>query len=265
MARIRWYGTLMFGPISVPVGLAPATTERAKSGDVSFKLIHRDCGGQIAQRRYCTECGLELTKDEVMRGLPVDGELIPVEDTLLEALEENADTTIEVKVFVPINTVDPVWFDRTYFLVPPEKEKSSNYALLLETMMGRGVGAIVHYFDVRKEKYGLIRELGGVLVLETLFLDGDVFRPDFGVHDEAPDKWRSLAEELVEAMTEDFDPAILVSDYRESLHEIVEQVKAGRVKKVTTKKPVRVDATLVALKKSVAEAKKRKKAMSKAA
>ena len=135
--RVTWNGSLSFGLVSIPVGLAPATKPAARQSDVSFRLLHRECLTPIKQKRWCPKHDREVTNDELVKGWEVaKGQFVVVEESELEALERHDDSrTIDIERFVPLDNVDPVWMDRTYFLVPgaaPAQRRP--YKLLLEAM-----------------------------------------------------------------------------------------------------------------------------------
>ncbi len=118
--RITWNGSLSFGLVSIPVGLAPATKPAARQSDVSFRLLHRECLTPIKQKRWCPKHDIEVPPDELVKGWEVaKGQFVVVEEAELEALERHDDSrTIDIERFVPLGDVDPIWMDRTYFLVP---------------------------------------------------------------------------------------------------------------------------------------------------
>ena len=176
--RVTWNGSLSFGLVSIPVGLAPATKPAARQSDVSFRLLHRECLTPIKQKRWCPKHDREVTPDELVKGWEVaKGQFVVVEEAELEALERHDDSrTIDIERFVPLEDVDPVWMDRTYFLVPgaaPAQRRP--YKLLLEAMEEAGVGAIGRFVRSGRESLCLVRSRGKGLVLETLYLVEDVY------------------------------------------------------------------------------------------
>ena len=175
--RTTWNGSISFGLVNIPVGLAPATASSARQSDVQFKLLHRDCLTPIKQKRWCPFHDVELSADEIVRGWEAaKGQFVPVEDAELEALESyDTSRAIEIKQFVPAGEVDPIYFDRTYYLVPAATEAQRRpYALLIEAMRDSGVVGLGSFVLAGKEKLCLIRPKGHALALETLFLAEDV-------------------------------------------------------------------------------------------
>ena len=135
--RTTWNGSLSFGLVNIPVGLAPATASSARQSDVSFRLLHRECLTPIQQKRWCPVHDVEVGPDELVRGWEATkGQFVPIEDAELEAIEQrDTSRAIEITRFVKLGEVDPVYFDRTYYLVPAGTEAQRRpYALLLEAM-----------------------------------------------------------------------------------------------------------------------------------
>ena len=136
--RTSWNGSLTFGLVSIPVGLAPATKPAARQSDVSFRLLHRECLTPIKQKRWCPKHDRELAPDEIVKGWEAaKGQFVIVEEAELEALEAHDDSrSIEISQFVPVEDVDPIWRDRTYFLVPGTTAAQRRpYRLLLEPLL----------------------------------------------------------------------------------------------------------------------------------
>ncbi len=227
--RTTWNGSISFGLVSIPVGLAPATASSARQSDVQFKLLHRECLTPIKQKRWCPVHDVELSPDEIVRGWEVaKGQFVPVEDAELEALESyDTSRSIEIRQFVAATEVDPVYYDRTYFLVPAATEAQRRpYALLVEAMREAGVVGIGAFVLAGKEKLCLIRPKGQALALETLFLAEDVRSQEeidepiaaTGVKKEE----LALAKQIISGLAGEFDPTELRSDYRAKLRELLE-------------------------------------------
>src|SRR4051795_7994132 len=122
--RTTWNGSISFGLVSIPVGLAPATASSARQSDVQFRMLHRECLTPIRQKRWCPVHDVEVGPDELIRGWEVTkGQFIPIEDDELEALERH-DTSraIKITLFAPADGVAPFFFDRTSSLAPAGTE-----------------------------------------------------------------------------------------------------------------------------------------------
>ena len=140
--RTTWNGSVSFGLVNIPVGLAPATDPAARQSDVSFRLLHRECETPIKQKRWCPVHEREVeSATSWYAGWEVSkGQFVVVEDADLEAIEQHdTSRSIEIRRFVRLEEVDPVYFDRTYFLVPAAAEAARRpYVLLLEAMKEAG-------------------------------------------------------------------------------------------------------------------------------
>jgi DNA end-binding protein Ku len=266
--RTTWNGAISFGLVSIPVGLAPATKPAARQSDVSFRLLHSECKTPIKQKRWCPYHDREVGPDEIVRGWEVSkGEFVVVEDADLEAIDRDSTSrAIDITSFVPSDQIDPIYFDRTYFLVPAAVEAQLRpYVLLLEAMRETKTAALGSFVLAGKEKLALIRARDDALVLETLFVAEDVYSDVeigevvSGTRTKKPEV--ALARQVIESLAADFDATSLVSDYRRDLKSMLEEKLRG----APTAKPEpteEAEAPVVdlmdALRKSVAEAKKRR-------
>jgi DNA end-binding protein Ku len=233
--RTTWNGSISFGLVNIPVGLSPATTPSARQSDVSFRLLHRECETPIKQKRWCEFHDREVTADELVRGWEVaKGQFVLVEDADLEAIEKHdTSKSIEIGRFVRLEEVDPIYFDRTYFLVPAAAEAARRpYVLLLDAMKDSGVAAQGRFVLAGKEKLCLIRPMGEALALETLFVSADVrdhAEIDAAVAGaEVKKPELDLAKQIIDSLAAPFDPAELKSEYRESLRQVLEAKLEGK-------------------------------------
>jgi DNA end-binding protein Ku len=262
--RTTWNGSLSFGLVSIPVGLAPATKSAARQSDVSFRLLHRECSTPIKQKRWCPTHDREVSQDEIVRGFEVTkGQFLIVEDADLEAIERSDDSrSIEITRFVSEEAVDPVYFDRTYFLVPASGTAQRRpYVLLLEAMRQTGTAALGRFVRAGRESLCLVRTKGGALALETLFLAEDVHsQAEISEAVEGTEVKKSeldLARQVIETLAGDFDPSELASEYRRDLRALLEAKLSGE--ELAVPEPVTVAPVIdlmEALKASVAAAKK---------
>jgi len=262
--RTTWNGSISFGLVNIPVGLAPATKAAARQSDVSFRMLHRECLTPIKQKRWCPVHEIDVEADDLVRGWEASkGNFVVIEDADLEAIEQSdTSRSIEINRFVRLSDVDPVYFDRTYFLVPAGAEAARRpYVLLLEAMKEAGVAALGRFTLAGKEKLCLIRAKGEALALETLFVSADVKDQDEIEEAVAAAEVRGpeleLAKQIIASLEGEFDPAELRSEYRESLKELLQAKLEGHEIAVPDEvPPVPVVDLLEALKASVAAAKK---------
>jgi DNA end-binding protein Ku len=262
--RTSWNGSLSFGLVSIPVGLAPATKPAARQSDVSFRLLHRECRTPIKQKRWCPTHDREVTQDEIVRGYEVaKGQFLLVEDADLEAIEQHDESrSIEITSFVQSETVDPIYFDRTYFLVPGANVAQRRpYVLLLEAMQKTGTAAIGRFVRAGKENLCLVRAKDDALVLETLFLAEDVNSQaeitEAVEGTEVKGSELDLALQVIQGLAGEFDPSLLTSEYRRDLRALLEAKLRGE--EITVPEPAPeapVIDLMEALKASVAAAKR---------
>jgi DNA end-binding protein Ku len=272
--RTTWNGSLSFGLVSIPVGLAPATKPAARASDVSFRMLHRDCGTPIKQKRYCPTHERDLGPDEIVKGWEVSkGQFVVVEDAELEALQQHDDSrSIEITRFVDATEVDPIYFDRTYFLVPNAAPAARRpYVLLLSAMQETGMAALGRFVQQGKEKFCLIRAKDDALALETLFLAADVYsQAEIGEavgEADVKENELGLARQVISSLAGEFDPGELESDYRRDLRTMLEAKLAGQ--EIAAPEPMAEEAPVLdlmeALRRSVEEAAGKKPAKKTAA
>jgi DNA end-binding protein Ku len=265
--RTIWNGSITFGLVNIPVGMALATKPAARQSDVSFRTLHRECGTPIKQKRWCPFHDREVERDELVKGWEVaKGEFVIVEDADLEAIEQIDDSkSIEITRFVDAEDVDPVYFDRTYYLAPAREPAARRpYVLLLRAMQETGKAAQGRFVRQGTEHLCLIRAKGDTLALETMFLAEDVnseaeIEETVG-ESEVKEAELDLARQVIDSLAADFDPADLTSEYRTNLRQMLEAKLAGqeiaKPEEAPTETPV-VDL-MEALKQSVAEVSERK-------
>jgi len=262
--RTIWNGSISFGLVNIPVGMALATKPAARQSDVSFRMLHRECGTPIKNKRWCPQHDREVTNDEIVKGWEVaKGQFVIVEDADLEALETADDTrTIAITRFVELDQVDPIFFDRTYFLAPADAAAQRRpYVLLLEAMKETNTAAVGRFVRQGAEHFCLIRPKGNALALETLFLAEDV-RSQAEIEEavgeiDVKDAELELARQVIGSLAADFDDSELVSDYRRDLKALLEAKLAGE--EIAAPEPVEEEAApvvdlMAALRASVAEA-----------
>jgi DNA end-binding protein Ku len=260
--RTIWNGSISFGLVNIPVGLALATRPAARQSDVSFRTLHRECGTPIKQKRWCPLHDREVGRDELVKGWEVaKGQFVIVEDADLEAIMQIDDSkTIEISRFVDAEEVDPVYFDRTYYLAPASTPAARRpYVLLLRAMQDTGKAALGRFVRQGAEHLCLIRPKGDALALETLFLSEDVSSQDeieeAVSESDVKDAELGLARQVIDSLVGDFEPEELTSDYRRDLKAMLEAKLAGEelVVEQEPEKETPVVDLMEALKRSVAE------------
>jgi DNA end-binding protein Ku len=268
--RTIWNGSISFGLVNIPVGLALATKPAARQSDVSFRTLHRECGTPIKQKRWCPVHEREVERDELVKGWEVaKGEFVMVEDADLEAIMQIDDSkTIEISRFVDAEEVDAVYFDRTYYLAPAGAPAARRpYVLLLRAMQETGKAAIGRFVRQGAEHLCLIRPRGDALALETLFLSEDVNSQaeieEAVAESEVKEAELGLARQVIDSLVGEFDPSELTSEYRQNLRAMLEsKLKGEEIAKPEPVPETPVLDLMEALKQSVAEVSDKKPAKS---
>jgi DNA end-binding protein Ku len=259
--RTIWNGSLNFGLVNIPIGLAVAQQRK----DTAFRTLHRECGTPIKQKRYCPFHERDVEADELVKGWEfAKNQFVMVEESDLEAVALQRSQSIDIVRFVPIEQVDPIYFDRTYYLAPSGADAQRRpYVLLLRAMQEAGMAAVGKFVLWGKENLCLIRPLGDSLALETLYFAEDI-RPraeiDEAVEEtDVNDPELTMARQLVESLVGDFDPEDYENEYRNELRAMLEAKLAGQEVARPEPTPVAPVVDLMeALKQSVAQAQKGK-------
>jgi DNA end-binding protein Ku len=254
--RTIWNGSISFCLVNIPVGLAVAT----QRSDIAFRTLHRECGTPIKQKRYCPTHERDVEADELVKGWEVaKGEYVMVEDSDLEAVALQRSQSIEILRFVKLEEVDPVYFDRTYYLAPASASAARRpYVLLLRAMEETGMAAIGKFVLWGKENLSLIRAQGESLLLETLFFAEDVrsrAEIEEAVGETAVKEAElELARQVIGSLEGDFVADDFGNQYRTELRQMLEAKLEGQ--EIARPEPVPetpVVDLMEALRRSVAE------------
>ena len=225
--RSMWKGGISFGLVMIPVRLYAATEQK----DIAFRQVHRADGGRIRFRRFCSIGGDEVPYEEVVKGyeLPT-GEMVVLDDEDLADLPLPTTKSIEVLHFAPAEQLDPILFNRSYY-VEPEAAGARAYVLLRDALEQSGRIAIAQVALRQRESLATLRTMDGVLVLETLLWPDEIRAASFPFLDqeiEVRPQELTMAASLIDSMTSDFDPDAHHDGYREALIEVVEAKVQGR-------------------------------------
>ncbi|MGI3784258.1 MAG: Ku protein, partial [Janthinobacterium lividum] len=217
--RAVWTGAITFGLVNVPVKLYSATQDH----DVSLHQVHGADGGRIRYERRCEVCGETVEYSDIDKAYEEGGSTVVLSGDDLEALPVERSREIEVVEFVPSEQIDPVRFDRSYFL-EPDANAAKAYALLLETLKETERTAVVHFSLRQKTRLGALRAYGDVMMLQSLLWDDEVREADFDAVRKPPKisaQEKKMASSLVENMAADFAPDRFTDDYQEQLRTLV--------------------------------------------
>jgi DNA end-binding protein Ku len=220
--RAMWSGAVSFGLVSVPVKLYSATTNH----DVRFHQVHAADGGRIKYKRTCSVDGEEVEYADIVKGYETeDGELITLDDEDLDSLPVATGHEIDVIEFVPADQIDPLLFDKSYFL-EPEAKAAKPYALLREALVQTDRMAVVRVALRQRETLALLRVRDKAIVLQTMLWPDEVREPDFDILDadvELRPQELTMAASLVESLGAEFDPSQFHDEYRDAVVELIDR------------------------------------------
>ncbi|WFR85346.1 Ku protein [Arthrobacter sp. Y-9] len=218
--RAIWSGAITFGLVNVPVKLYSATEDH----DVDLHQVHDADGGRIRYQRRCEVCGKVVEYEDIDKAYADDEQTIVLTKKDLESIPQEHDRDITVVEFVPSDQLDPLLFDRSYYLEPAGKNAKA-YVLLRRTLEKTDRTAVVHFALRQKTRLAALRVRGDALLLQTLLWPDEIREPDFPALDEKTRisaKEMQLSAALVESFSEDFDPSAFHDDYQEQLRTLIE-------------------------------------------
>ncbi|WP_037358645.1 non-homologous end joining protein Ku [Amycolatopsis orientalis] len=226
--RPVWQGSLSFGLVNVPVRMYKAVEDHA----VHFTQFQRGTRDRIRYRRVNERTGDEVPYDDIVRGREVgDDEYVLVEQKELDEIAPGRSRSLEVESFVDLEEVDPVYFDRAYWLAPAKEEAQRPYVLLLDALARRDKAAVAKFVFHGREHLALARAGDGVIVLNTLHYAAEVRStkdvPQLPAKAKTNDKELDLAVKLIDAMSQPWKPEEFRDTYRERVDELIEAKRAG--------------------------------------
>ena len=255
MPRAIWKGAVSFGMVSIPIKLYTATEEK----DVAFNLLHKKDGVRIKQQRYCPADDAVIEWNDVARGYEIGpDQYVIMEPEDFDKVPVDTTHTIEITDFVPADQIDPIYYQRTYYL-EPDKVGGKPFALLREVLKDSKLVALAKVTLRQKEQLATLRLYGDTIALETM-LYADEIRPiedlDLPGQTKISEKELDMAKSLVKMLTGDFEPEKYHDNYREALLELIDRKAEGE--EIKRPKPVagKVTDLMEALRASVEAAKR---------
>jgi DNA end-binding protein Ku len=224
--RSIWRGAVSFGLVSIGVKLYSATEDK----DIRFHQVHAADGGRIKYKRVCSIDGEEVEFSDIAKGYELpDGQVVILTDEDFEQLPLSTRREIEVLEFVDQDEIDPIHYEKTYYL-EPDGPAVRPYVLLRDALENAGQVAITKIAIRQRESLAAMRVLDGVLVLHTMRWPDEIRRPDFAFLDEdvtvRPQELQ-MAEALIGSMSGKFDPTEFTDDYREAMTALLEAKQSG--------------------------------------
>ncbi|MEU4746783.1 Ku protein [Actinosynnema sp. NPDC023658] len=224
--RSVWRGAISFGLVTIGVRLFTATEEH----DFRFHQVHREDGGRIRYKRVCQVCGEEVAYADIAKGYELDdGRVVVMDAEDFDKLPINTDHAIDVLEFVPVEEIDPIYFQKSYYL-EPDKAATRPYVLLRTALERSGQLAVVKITVRQRETLAMLRARDDVLVMHTMLWPDEVRTPDFeflGSEVEVRPQELKMASSLVESMAGSFDPGDFSDDYTVAMQKVIEAKAEG--------------------------------------
>jgi DNA end-binding protein Ku len=258
MARAIWSGALTFGLVNVPVKLFTAVEQK----EVRFHLLHAKDGGRIRMKRFCTVEDKEVPYEEIVKGFEVSKErYVALDPEELAAFDPKATRTIEIRDFVDLADIDPIYYETTYYLVP-EATAAKAYRLLHEAMRRTGKVAIASFVLRTREALCCVRPRDEGLAISTMNRADEVVPVsslDLPAVGEPTGRELEMAEQLVASLAGPFEPERYPDLHREKVLELVEKKAAGELLVAPPAEPAAAQVVSLAdaLSASLAAARKR--------
>lgn len=220
--------TIAFGMVSIPVKLYSATQA---SGGISFNLLHKDCGSRLKQQYLCAKEGVIVERSDMVKGYEFEKDrYVTFTPEELKEMEEKGTGTVEISEFVPASTIDPIYYDKAYFL-GPDKGGAKPYALLAESMRQTGMTAVGRYAARGKQYIVQLRPVEGGIVMQQLLYAPEVRSiEDVDVADATvKDTELNLAKQLIaQISSEKFDPTQYEDDVKKRIESAVQRKVEGQ-------------------------------------
>jgi len=225
--RPLWKGSISFGLVNIPVKLYPATGSKS----ISFRNLHQPCKTPLRYKKVCEKCGKEVSEEEIIKGYEYEKDsfvIITPED--LEKIPKETTKTINIVDFIDLTEVDPVYFDRTYYLAPGETGEKA-YSLLQHAMEETGKIGLARLVIRTRQNLAAIRVYDGYLALETMYYPDEVRGtgelPSWNGEANLNSSEIKMARDLIENLTATFQPEKYRDEYRRELTRIIEAKIAG--------------------------------------
>ena len=240
MAAPRSIGslTVSFGLVAIPVKLFTATQSQ---NAISFNMLHKGCGSRLKQQYVCIKDGSIVERDEMIKGYEfAKDQYVTFTTEELKALEEKATQTVDIAEFVPLDKVDPVYFDKPYWIGPQEGGEHA-YQVVEKALEKSGKVGIGRFVLRSKESLVALRPRDGILTLATMRFDEELIPPDKVNYEEpkkAPgDREVNMAAKLVDSLAGEFKPDKYEDTYREAVLQLVEKKAKGETIEIPDREP----------------------------
>lgn len=227
MPRALWKGAVSFGMVTIPIRLYTATEEK----DISFNMLHKKDGSRIRFQRVCAEEDVPVENSEIVKGYEISRDnYVIMEDEDFDKVPVSTTHAVEITDFVPLEQIDPIYFQKTYYL-EPESIGAKPFALLREVLKDSRLVALAKVTLRQKEQLATLRVYGDTIAMETMFYPDEIRSAadlDVPAAADISEKELAMARSLVEMLTGEFEPEKYHDSYREALLELIERKAEGQ-------------------------------------
>ena len=255
MATAVWTGTVSFGLVSIPIKLFSATS----SHNIAFNLLHRVCKGRINLQNYCPQCDIVVDRSDLVKGYQYEkNQYVVVEDADIDEVQPESSSNLDIVQFIQVSEVDPIYFEKTYYL-GPNKGSEKTFALLTKAMQETNRAALGKLVMRNHEYLALVRPGMEGLVVHFMLYQDEIRENENKVKDDIAirPKEVQLAKQIVENLSEPFEPEKFKDEYITRLEELVEaKMKGRKLTIVAPKAKPKVVDLMEALQKSVQQTKR---------
>lgn len=239
--------SISFGLVNIPVTMNPII----KDNDVSFNQLHKKCGTRISYVKYCPHCKKEVKQSDIVKGYEYeDDKYITLTTEEFNNLKSEDEKTIEIIGFIDLKEIDPVYFEKSYVILPPTKSKA--YSLFLAALEKTKKVALAKTVISTKFYYVVLRLKENALIMNTLYFEEEVLIPEAASEVAFSKKELDLAVELVESLKTKFKPDEYIDEYQEKVKKAIRMKVAGKdIQKSKTKKTTNIKDLMTALEMSL--------------
>lgn len=263
MLRTMWKGSIQFGLVYIPIKLYTATEDK----DIKLRMLHKDCMAPINYTRTCSRCGKEIKNEDIVKGYEyTPGQFVTITEDEINDLQDDISKSVEIINFVSLSEIDPIYFEKSYFIGPDSGQGLKAYSLLRQTINDSGKIGLANIMIRSKQHLAAIRSHGNGMLLETLYYPDEVrnMADVPGLNDvitENAPKEIEIASQLVDQLTTAFKPENYKDNYRLKLEQLITNKIAGvkPEQKKDAPKTTNVVDLLSALEASVKQARPRKR------
>ncbi|MGD7021827.1 Ku protein [Rossellomorea vietnamensis] len=223
-----WKGSISFGLVNIPIKLHAATEDK----DIKMRSLHRECHTPIKYEKICPVCEKDLEYEDIVKGYEIaKGKFVVIQDEEIKELRDNSEEkAVEIVDFIKIEEIDPIYFNRSYFISPNEGGKKA-YSLLRKALVESNKVGIAKIVMRSKEQLAVVRIYQNTMVMETIHFPDEVRQtgdvPNVPAEDEVGQKELDTAIMLIDQLSTEFDPEKYEDDYRKKLMDLIQSKQTG--------------------------------------